>query len=235
MPGTGMRDFDIHRELLSELDWTQDVHSTEIGVQVAGGIVTLSGVVESPLKKGIAVEAAHRVEGVRAVIDLIAVYVPTADEQTDLTIARNTAAALEHLNHDPANQVRITVSRGLVKLTGQVATRQQRIDAEQYVREVSGIIDILNGISVVGTEFDTGSIQHSIENSFQRLAEQAARRISIESDGASLVLKGTVDTWAERDEAERAAHAAGAAHVDNQIQVHPHIEAAARELVYIAG
>jgi len=239
MFGTGIRDFDIHREVLSELDWSQDVHSTEIGVQVNSGVVTLSGVVSSPMKKTFAIDAAHRVEGVRAVVDAMTVHVPAFDGVADVDVAREAVIALESVGREVVDHIRITVNRGCVTLSGQVRSRPQRLEAERYLRNVKDVTDVVNEISVVGADVDTQTIQTSIEHSFHSLAEQAARRISIEVDGNRLVLKGTVNTWSEREEAERAAAGAGNLDVDNQIQVFPHIALESQhekeELVYIAG
>jgi osmotically-inducible protein OsmY len=235
MFGSGIRDFDIHREVLSELDWSQDVHSTEVGVQVNNGIVTLAGTVSSSRKKVIAVEAAHRVEGVRAVVDAMIVHLPAFDGDSDAEVARNAVNALNGLGREAIDHIRVTISAGCVTLGGQVRTRSERLEAEQHLRSVAGVTDIINGISVVGADLDINSIHSSIEHSFQHLAQQAARRISIETDGSKVVLKGTVVTWAERDEAERAALAAGATSIENQIQVYPHAHVEPEELVYIAG
>lgn len=235
MPATGIRDFDIHRDVLSEMDWSHDVHSTEVGVQVNNGIVTLSGVVHAPLKRVSAIEAAHRVEGVRAVIDSIRVHVPALDGVSEFEVARGAVSAIDQVMREPADHVRMTISRGCVTLSGQVHDRAKRLEAERHLRNVAGVSDVVNGIAVVDTEIDTGAIQSSIESSFNRMAEQAARRIIIEADGQTLILKGTVDTWAERDEAERAAQAVGATRIENLIQVYPHIYPEAEGMVYIAG
>ena len=235
MFGTGMRDFDIHREILSELDWAHDVHSTEVGVQVSNGIVTLSGVVSSPTKQIVAVQTAHRVEGVRAVVDAMTVHAQAFDGPADVDVARSAVSALSALGSDTVDHIRITVNRGCVTLSGQVRSRSERQEAERYLREAKDITRVVNEISVVGTDVDTTAIHSSIEHSFHNLAEQAARRISIEVEGTRLVLKGTVNTWAERDEAERAATAAGVAQIENQIQVYPHATVTHEELVYIAG
>lgn len=55
-----------------------------------------------------------------------------------------------------------------------------------------------------------------------RNAEIDADRIVVESNNGIIVLKGTVRSWAEREEAERAAWAApGVAKVENRIVVSP--------------
>jgi osmotically-inducible protein OsmY len=53
-----------------------------------------------------------------------------------------------------------------------------------------------------------------------RSVETDAKRITVEVDGDSVILKGTVKSWAEREEAERAAWGApGVASVDNRITI----------------
>lgn len=235
MFGTGIRDFDIHRDVLSELDWAQDVHSTEVGVQVSGGIVTLSGLVRSPLTKVSAIDAAHRVEGVRAVVDAMNVHLPALDGYADVDVARDVAMALERFGAETRDRVRVTVYHGCVTLHGQVANRAERTGIERALLNTRGVNDVVNSVSVADSRIDAEAIQSSIESSFHRMAEQAARRITIDMEDGCLVLRGTVDTWAERDEAERAAIATGSTRVENQIQVHPHMHTDPENLVYIAG
>jgi osmotically-inducible protein OsmY len=173
------------------------------------------------------------------VVDAMVVHVPALDGVADVDVAREAAVALDIWARESVDHIRITVNRGYVTLGGQVRSRQARLEAERYLRNVRDITDVVNEISVVGADVDTRAIHSSIEHSFQSMAEQAARRISIEVDGNRLVLKGTVNTWSEREEAERAASGAGSLDVDNQIQVYPHIALESQheqeELVYIAG
>jgi osmotically-inducible protein OsmY len=56
-------DEDIQADVLEELKWDTRVRPNEIGVAVKDGIVTLTGWVDSYLKKMAAEEAAHRAIG----------------------------------------------------------------------------------------------------------------------------------------------------------------------------
>jgi osmotically-inducible protein OsmY len=63
-------------------------------------------------------------------------------------------------------------------------------------------------------------VKRRIEQAFLRSAEIDADWISVESHGSEVVLKGAVRSWAEREEAERAAwRTPGVAKVNNQIIV----------------
>jgi osmotically-inducible protein OsmY len=63
-------------------------------------------------------------------------------------------------------------------------------------------------------------VKRKIEEAFRRSAEIDANRITVEANGGEVILKGTVRSWAERQEAERAAWATpGVTKVDNQITI----------------
>ena len=113
-------DEDIQADVLDELKWDMRVRPNEIGVVVKDGVVTLTGWVDSYLKKLAAEEAAHRVPGVKAVANDIEVRLPGSAERTDADLA---AAVLNALKWDaaiPEGQVTVTVSKGWVTLKGEV-------------------------------------------------------------------------------------------------------------------
>ena len=88
-------DAQIHHDVLEELKWDSRVDETEVGVQVASGVVTLTGTVTSWAKRVAAQEAAHRVIGVLDVANDIQVKVPGGLTRTDTQIAQAVRQALE--------------------------------------------------------------------------------------------------------------------------------------------
>src|SRR3989442_8088767 len=90
-------DEQIQTDVLEELQWDTRVRPNEIGVAVKDGIVTLTGWVDSYLKKIAAEEAAHRVRGVKGVVNDIEVRMPSSAERTDADLA---AAVLNGLKRD---------------------------------------------------------------------------------------------------------------------------------------
>src|SRR6266404_965802 len=110
----------IQTDVLEELKWDMRVRPNEIGVAVKDGIVTLTGWVDSYLKKMAAEEAAHRVHGVKAVANDIEVRLPGFAERTDADIAAAAVRALEWDTGIPTDKVKVTVSKGWVTLEGEV-------------------------------------------------------------------------------------------------------------------
>jgi osmotically-inducible protein OsmY len=80
------RDQEIQQDVLAELRWDLSVASSEIGVSVKDGIVTLTGRVDTFVKKWRAEEAALRVSAVKAVANDLEVELAST-ERTDADIA----------------------------------------------------------------------------------------------------------------------------------------------------
>jgi osmotically-inducible protein OsmY len=117
-------DQEIQADVLTELRWDQRVQANEIGVAVKEGVVTLTGKVDTFLKKWRAEEAAHRVNGVVAVANDIEVR--TIGEWTDTDIAAAAVNALKWNASIPAEKIHVTVSNGWVTLKGDVEWQYQR-------------------------------------------------------------------------------------------------------------
>jgi osmotically-inducible protein OsmY len=210
-------DQEIQQDVMAELKWDARVQPNEIGVSVKDGIVTLTGWVDSYLKKWSAEEIAHRVSGVKAVANDLEVKLAT--ERTDPDIAKAALHAIEWDAFVPSDKVQVTVSKGWVTLRGEVEWQYQREDAERVVRRLSGVKGVTNLI-MVKPRATPSELKKRIEDALVRNAEIDANRISVEVQGSKAILKGTVRAWAEREEAERVAWSApGITSVDNRITI----------------
>ena len=214
-------DVDIQADVLEELKWDMRVKPNEIGVAVKDGIVTLTGWVDTYLKKMAAESAAHRVPGVKAVANDIEVRLLSFAERTDADLAAAVVNALKWDAFIPADKIDVTVSKGWVTLKGQVEFGFQRRAAERAVQRLSGVKGVSNLITIKPLLSPT-DLKQKIEQALVRNAETDARHITVEVQGGKVILYGTVRSYAEKQEAEDAAWSApGVSEVDNRIVVSP--------------
>jgi osmotically-inducible protein OsmY len=214
-------DSDIERDVKEELKWDPDLDATDIGVSVKDGVVTLTGFVKSYADKYEAEAAAKRVAGVVAVANDIEVRLPSVDERPDPEIAREAVAAIKSQLPITSEKVKVIVKNGWITLEGEVEWQYQRATAENAVRRIKGVKGVINSIKLKPPT-EPAEIKRKIQEAFRRNAEVDANRIVVEADGGTVTLKGTVRSWIEREEAERAAWAApGVTKVIDQIVVSP--------------
>ena len=212
-------DAQIQSDVLAELKWDARVMPNEIGVTVKDGVVTLTGWVDSYTKRWVAGEAAHRVRGVKAVANDIEVRLSSGAERNDTDIAAAAARALEWDAFVPVDKIDVTVSKGWVTLKGEVEWQYQKQDAELAVGRLAGVKGVTNLI-IVKPRLTPSELKAKIEQALVRSAELDAKRITVDVVGSKVTLKGTVRSWAEKQEAERQAWLApGVTSVDNRITI----------------
>jgi osmotically-inducible protein OsmY len=214
-------DLELRQDVLDELEFEPSVNAAHIGVTANHGVVTLTGFVTSYAEKTMAERAARRVRGVKAIAEEIEVRLPSDTKRADDEIAARAIDILKWQVGVPADRIKVKVEKGVVTLTGEVDWQFQKTEADHVVHKLSGVSDVVNLIRVA-SPVHAVEVKEKIEKALQRSAELEASRITVETEGGRVILKGRVHAWYERDIAERAAWSApGVTEVLDRLTIEP--------------
>jgi osmotically-inducible protein OsmY len=190
-------DRQLKQEVEDELEWDPAVTATDIGVEVSGRVVTLSGHPLSYAEKLAAEKAAHRVAGVKGVVVEMQVRLPQSDTRSDADIAEAVRSILHWTVCVPDDAVKVQVERGWVTLSGTVDWAYQSHVALRSISHMRGVLGVSNQIEVRG-DVDGGDVASKIREAMQRHAQREANHIDIAVHDGTVTLTGKVDSYAER-------------------------------------
>jgi osmotically-inducible protein OsmY len=219
-------DTDIQKDIIAELKWEPSLRDDDIAVSVRDGVVTLAGFTDSYVDRWKAEQVASKVKGVKAIANEIEVKLPSSSTRPDPDIARAALDALRWNISVPHDRIKVKVEKGWVTLEGDVDWYYQKEAAERSVRYLTGVRGVSNLMTLRARPVPA-DIKQKIKDALQRGAEFDAEHITVEMDGSKVILRGTVRSFAEMQDAERAARKApGVTEVENRLTVDPSVYAA---------
>ena len=221
MPDVGQhvtQDRDIERAVRAELGVSLDANGHRlVSVTVHEGVVSLTGFVDSYAQKWAAERAAARVVGVRDVRDYLEVL-PPDDSCADGPIRTAVQRALDWDARVP-DGVHGEVTDGVVRLHGVVGRLSEREAAEEAVRNLTGVRDVVNEIRVAHIPVG-GHLETDVEAAIRRRYATEAGRIGISTADGVVTLSGVVPTLAMLEEIEHTVRSLrGVTRIDNQLLV----------------
>jgi osmotically-inducible protein OsmY len=217
-----MKDKQVRQHVSDELDFEPSIDAANIGIAVDEGVVTLTGHVASYAQKTTAEEAVRRVKGVLALANEIEIRYPSDKKTSDDEIAKRVLNILKWNEVVPQEGLQVSVEKGWVTLTGEVAWQFQRKAVEDAVRKLTGVTGVINDIAIKPA-VSAYDVKEKIESALTRHAEIEAKGIKVTvRDGNKVSLEGKVDNWDERAAVENAAWSvAGVQSVDDRLTITP--------------
>jgi osmotically-inducible protein OsmY len=212
-------DAQLKQDVVNELEWDPAIEATHVGVAVSDGVVVLTGHLRTFAAKHAVEQAVKRVAGVRAIAIELDVQLDPHHQRGDADIAVAIETAFKWHAQIPEDRIRIEVEKGWVTLTGEVDWDYQRHNAELVVRPVTGVVGVVNHITIrqrSAPEY----VARRIREALARYADEEWRGIEVKVDGSTVTLLGSVNSWAERSAVQAAAWAApGITQVVNQLEI----------------
>ena len=212
-------DAQLKADIERELEWDTSINSSNVGVAVNRGIVTLSGHLDTYAEKYAIERAVQRVEGVQAVAIELDVKLAPDHKRSDSEIAQAIETAFKWHAFVPGDRVRVKVERGWVTLSGEVDWEYQRSASEKTVRPVTGVVGVTNQITLKA-QIPPVDIRNRITEALKRHAEREAKNVEVSVNGSVVTLRGKVDSWPDRMAAQGATWSApGITQVVNELRV----------------
>lgn len=216
------KDETIKKEVVDQLYWDNRVDADDVTVHVDNGVVTLKGTVPTHGARSSAVTDTWMIDGVTSVEDQIDVELaPTVEIPTDAEIRNNIQNILSWNTDIDVMDIDVSVEGGVVTLEGTVDEYWKKWKAVELVSDVSGVIDVLDEMTVVPTgSFIDKDIAETINDALDRNLYIDSEDITVEVEHGKVTLTGVVPTNFVRSKAgDIASYTAGVIDVHNNLVV----------------
>ncbi|WNI37339.1 BON domain-containing protein [Chryseobacterium sp. SG20098] len=208
----------LQQDVQEAIKWEPMLHPAEIGVTASDGVVSLTGTVDSIVKKKQAKNAARNVSGVKVLVENIQVKLPDSKVKTDIEIGAEIISAFTSNVIIPQDKIKVKVENGWVDLDGELPWDYQREITENAIQFLPGIKGIFNNITINPDTKDAVS-KKKVEEALKRSAVDE-REITVSVSGTTVTLTGTVHSWQQKEEAGRIAwKTPGIKHLKNKLEV----------------
>jgi len=209
----------LQKDVQNAIIWEPLLNAAEIGVTAKDGVISLTGTVDSYIKKVEAENAAKNVSGVKAVVENIKINYDTYGKKDDAAVAKEVLNAFKWNWEVPSDKIKVKVEDGWVTLEGELEWNYQKEAAKKAVATLDGVMGVTSNITIKSETKDMVE-KRAIESALERNWSIDEHDIKVKVSGNKVTLNGIVDSFYQKDEAERIAwNAPGVWSVDNELVI----------------
>ena len=209
----------LQKEVQDAIKWEPLLNAAEIGVTAKDGVITLSGNVDSYIKKVEAETAAKNVAGVKAVAENIKIHFESSFSKNDTEIATEIVSAWKWNWNVPDSKLKVKVESGWVTLEGEVEWNYEKEAARKSVEKLTGVKGVTNNILIKSSYKDTVE-EVAIERAYRRSWSINDNDVKVSVNHNNVKLSGSVTSLYQKEEAARLAwNTPGVWSVDNELSV----------------
>ena len=210
----------VERAVIEQLAWDARVDASNIDVEVTEDAVTLKGRVPGHFARQAALDSAAAVCGDRDVRDQMTVSPAAASPAPDAEKLRLAVeSVLGWLPDVEIQDCAVRVADGAVNIEGCVDALWKKAQAGEAVRELYGVVELENKLTVVpsGSRLDR-EIARDVESSLDRHALIDAESITVEVDNGVVTLSGRIPGGTAKQAAlDAALHTPGVLEIEDRV------------------
>lgn len=223
-PESARTDRQIREDVQAALIRNSIVDKEDITVLVEDGVVTLSGVVSNWVEEQEALDVAQFTSGVVSVVDQLEISSQAFDDITTRSIREQVREQLQWDVRVDDDNISVSVSDGVVTLSGTVSSAAARSAAVASAWNVAGVRDVVDRLEVATEtqpDLDT-ALARVVENSLELDPNIEIDDLRVvEQDGVVELYGSVAEAWMVDEAEDIAENTIGVREVENNLVVVP--------------
>jgi|GEM_PF-58192 len=153
------------------------LQADDIKIQSRDGIVTLTGTVSEEAHKSLAQETVAGLPGVETVDNRLEVKGAPPTANSDEWLRDKVKNTLLFHRSVSGSKTEVNVKDGIVTLQGEATSQAQKDLTTEYAKDIEGVKEVRNEMTVTGTSKETRSVGEKIVDSSKKTARTVGEKI----------------------------------------------------------
>lgn len=180
----------------------------DIKIESKDGIVTLTGTVSEESHKSLAQDTVADLPGVKSVDNRLEVKGEHPSAMSDAWLVTKVKSTLLFHKSVSGLKTEVDVKDGIVTLKGEATSQAQKDLATEYARDIEGVKDVKNGMTVsktsktprtIGEKIDDASITAQVKMTLLNHRSTSAVNTTVKTKRGIVTLTGKARNTAEKD------------------------------------